>query len=294
MRSTPNRSTARRSSLSGRGPAPQGVNLVFYWIYDIPTWALAVLFAVTFVGVTWLGIVLTRPHVRRWVESQEDWNEVMGYVLSCHGVLYGILLGLIAVGTYQNFSDVEETVGKEASALAALDRDVSSYPEPIRGELRALLHEYCRFVIEDAWPAQRRGIIPEGGTARVSTFQRKLLTFEPATKGQEILHAATLHQFNVFVEFRRERLHHVTTALPPVLWSVVSVGAVIGIVLTWLFSIDRLSVHLAVAGLLSLLTGLIVFLIAAMDHPYRGDVSVSPEAFEIVQESLMAPREEGR
>src|SRR4051812_4821893 len=40
---------------------------VFYWIYDIPTWSLAVLFSVTFVGVTWLGIVLTRPHVRRWV-----------------------------------------------------------------------------------------------------------------------------------------------------------------------------------------------------------------------------------
>jgi hypothetical protein len=269
------------------------VKPVFYWIYDIPSWSLALLFAVFFVGVTCLGIVLTRSHVRRWVKPQEDWNEVMGYVLSCHGVLYGILLGLIAVGTYQNLSDVEETVGREASALAALDRDVSSYPDPIRVELRELLGEYCRFVIEEAWPAQRRGIIPEGGTARVSAFQRKLMTFEPATKGQEALHAATLHQFNLFVEVRRERLHHVTTGLPPVLWYVVAAGAVLGIVLTWLFSIDSLSAHLTVAGILSLLTGLVVFLIAAMDHPYRGDVSVTPEAFEIVQKSLIGPRGEG-
>jgi hypothetical protein len=271
---------------------PQEVKLVFFWIYDIPTGALAVLFAVTFVGVTWLGIVLTRTHVRRWVQPQADWNEVMGYVVSCHGVLYGILLGLIAVGTYQNFADVEETVEQEASALAALDRDVSSYPETIRGELRALLREYCRFVIEEAWPAQRRGIIPEGGTARVSAFQRKLTAFEPATKGQEILQLATLHQFNSFVEVRRDRLHHVTTGLPAPLWCVVGVGAVLGIVLTWLFSIDRLSVHLTVAGILSLLTGLVVFLIAAMDHPYRGQVHVSPEAFEIVQRSLIAPGQE--
>jgi hypothetical protein len=262
---------------------------VFYWIYDIPTWALAVLFAVVFVSVTWLGILLTRPHVRRWVASQEDWNDVMGYVLSCHGVLYGILLGLIAVGTYQNYSDVEQTVSQEASALAALYRDVSSYPEPIRGELQALLREYCRYVIEEAWPSQRRGIIPDGGTARVTAFQRKLVAFEPATRGQEILHEAAFQQFNRFVEIRRERLHHVTTGLPPALWYVVAIGAVLGIVLTWLFSIDRLSVHLAVAGLLSLLTGLVVFLIAAMDHPFRGEVSVSPEAFEIVQRSLMAP-----
>ena len=68
-----------------------------------------------------------------------------------------------------------------------------------------------------------------------------------------------------------------------------AVGAFLGIVLTWLFSIDRLSVHLSVAGLLSLLTGLVVFLIAAMDHPFRGEVSVSPEAYQIIQRSLMAP-----
>jgi hypothetical protein len=35
-----------------------------------------------------------------------------------------------------------------------------------------------------------------------------------------------------------------------------------------------------------------VFLIAAMDHPYRGQVHVSPEAFEIVQRSLIAPGQE--
>jgi hypothetical protein len=270
------------------------VKLVFYWIYDLPTWVLAVLFAVLFVGVTWLGIVLTRSHVRRWVETQPDWNEVMGYVLSCHGVLYGILLGLIAVGTYENYSDVEKTVDQEASALGALYHDVSSYPEPMRSELQALLREYCRYVIEEAWPAHRRGLIPEGGTARIGGFQRKLMTFEPATTGQEILHGAAVQQFNHLVEVRRERLHHVTTGLPPVLWYVVAVGAVLGIVLTWLFSIDRLSVHLSVAGLLSLLTGLVVFLIAAMDHPFRGEVSISPEAFEIVQRGLMAAREQVR
>src|SRR3954452_4041719 len=274
-----------------RGAMPQEVMLMFYRIYDIPTRALAGLFAVGFVGVTWLGIILTRPHVRWWVGSQADWNGVMGYVLSCHGVLYGILLGLIAVGTYQNFSEVEKSNGQEASALAALYRDVSSSPETIRGELQALLREYCRYVIEEAWPAHRRGIIPEGGTDRVSAFQRRLMAFEPATKGQEILHAATLHQFNSFVEIRRQRLHHVTTGLPAALWYVVAVGAVLGIILTWLFSIDRFSVHLAVAGILSLLTGLVIFLIAAMDHPFRGGVSVSPEAFEIVQRRLMTPHE---
>ena len=242
--------------------------------------------------MTWLGIVLTRPHVRRWVGPQADWNEVMGYVLSCHGVLYGILLALIAVGTYQNYSDAEKTVGQEASALAALYRDVFSYPEPIRGELQVAVARVLSVCHRGGLARPASGIIPEGGTARVTAFQRKLMTFEPATKGQEILHAATLHQFNSFVEIRRQRLYHVTTGLPAALWYVVAVGAVLGIFLTWLFSIDRLSAHLAVAGILSLLTGLVVFLIAAMDHPFRGEISVSPGGIrDRAEERLMAPPE---
>lgn len=40
-------------------------------------------------------------------------------------------------------------------------------------------------------------------------------------------------------------------------------------------------------GCLASLTGLHVFLIAAMDYPFRGEFSVSEEAFEIIYERLM-------
>jgi hypothetical protein len=262
---------------------------MFYWIYDVPSWVLATLFSVLFVGCSWVGIVLTRSRVRRWVSSQADWNEVMGYIVSGHGVLYGILLGLIAVGTQQNFTNVEKTIDDEAAALAALYQDVSSYPEAPRNELQAILRKYCQFVIEEEWPAQRRGIINEGGTTQITAFQQKLLSFQPETKGQEILHVETIRQFNILTAGRHNRLRQVTTALPAAMWYVVALGAVLGIALTWVFSIDRLSAHLVLAGIVSMLTGLVVFLIAAMDHPYRGNVSVTPEAFEIVQKSMIAP-----
>lgn len=35
--------------------------------------------------------------------------------------------------------------------------------------------------------------------------------------------------------------------------------------------------------------GVTVFLIAAMDHPFRGTLSISPQAFEIVLRTLMTP-----
>ena len=150
-----------------------------------------------------------------------------------------------------------------------------------------MLRSYTRYVIEEAWPAQRRGIIPEGGTARVTAFQDKLLSFQPQARSEEILHAETIRQFDVFVEYRRQRLDSVSTGLPDVLWFVVCVGAVVNAVLTWLFDVKRLSVHLLLAGLMSLFVSQMVFMIVAMDKPFRGEVTVGSDDYQLMQRSLM-------
>ncbi len=260
---------------------------MFYWIYDISSGTLAILMALSCIGYTWLGLVLLRPRVRKWLGPQPGENEFVGHFLSAYGVFYGLMLGLIAVATYQNYSDAEKATAKEAATLAAIYRDVSSYPEPARSNHQGDLREYVRYVIEEAWADQQRGVIPAGGTARVTKFQSDLFAFQPKTKVEEILHAETLRVFNDFVQARAERLRNVTTGLPKVLWYVVILGGALNLSLIWMFSIDRLSVHLALSGILSAFVGLMLFFIAAMDNPFRGAVSISPEAFEIVQERLM-------
>jgi Protein of unknown function (DUF4239) len=261
------------------------------WIYDIPHWVGALLFSAVFVGFTWLGVVLIRPWVRRHTADQPDWDALIGAILAAFVVFYGITLALIAVSSYQSFAAANQVAAREAASLGTLYRDVSNYPEPIRGELQAMLRDYTEYVIEEAWPAQQRGVIPEGGTVRVTAFQEKLLSFQPQTRAEEVLHAETIRQFSIFVDYRRQRLYSVSTQLPDVLWFVVGVGAVLNAVLTWLFDVKRLSVHLLLAGIMSLFIAQIVFMIVAMDSPFRGAVSVGPDAYQLVQRSLM---EQGR
>lgn len=238
-------------------------------------------------GFTSLGTVLIRPWVRRNAADQAGWNTLIGAIYAAYVVFYGITLALIAVSAYQGYAAANQTVGREAAALGTLYRDVSSYPEPIRGELQAMLRDYTRYVIEEAWPAQRRGVIPEGGTARTTAFQNRLLSFQPQTRAEAILHAETIAQFGVFVDYRRQRLNSVLAGLPVALWLVVGVGAILNAGLTWLFDVNRLMVHLILAGIVSLFVALVVYLVVAMDNPFRGELSVYPEAFEVVQRSLM-------
>jgi hypothetical protein len=180
---------------------------------------------------------------------------------------------------------VEANVTKETSSLAALYYDVSAYPDPDRDPLRQSLRDYCQYVIEKAWPLQRKGIVPSGGVAKVRDFHNKLVKFQPSSKSEEIIHAETLRQFNVFVEHRRMRLHSVNTGIPSVMWYVVLVGAVINIAMVWLFEV-KLITHLFLGGLLAFYLGTMIFLVAAMDNPFRGEVSITPEAFELVLELM--------
>lgn len=260
---------------------------MFFWIYDIPKGALAVLLSATCLAYTWLGLLVFRPIVRRWLGPQPGLNDLVYYFQSALVVFYGLLLGLIAVATYQSYTDADNSVVREAASLAALYRDVSDYPQPLRANLQKHLKDYTRYVIEEAWPAQQRGIVPREGTAKDTAFQRDLFSFQPRTKAEDIMHAQTVMQFNTLVEARRVRLQNVTTGLPAVLWYVIAIGTALNLALLWMFSIDRLSVQLVLSGALSVFVGLMLFFIAAMDHPLRGTVSITPAAYINVQESLM-------
>jgi len=89
-----------------------------------------------------------------------------------------------------------------------------------------------------------------------------------------------------FFEYRRARLYSVDSGIPAVLWYTVGIGAFLNIILIWLFDL-RLGVHLLLGGILSFFLATVISLIVPMDHPFRGEVSVSPQAFQLVYDQLM-------
>ena len=261
---------------------------MFYWIYDYPTLNIGALFAAVFVGSTWLLIVFFRVALHRWIHTEKRANDMVGFAFSSFSVLYGLLVGLLAVAAYQNFAGVSDIVTKEASSLAALYRDVSAYPQPLKGQLQNDLRNYTRFVIDRAWPEQRRGMIPTEGTHRMTQIIDDVMAFEPAKKSEQLAQAEAYRQFNAYTELRRSRLANVTTGIPGVFWWVVALGAFITILLLAMLDME-IHVHLILAGLVSLFLGLVIFLIAAMDNPFRGEVSVGPDPLEAIYQSLMKP-----
>ncbi len=261
--------------------------MTLYWVYDIPNWLFATLCIAAFTSFGLVGVAVSRRFVRRLHRKDHSHNDIVGYYLAAVTVFYGITLGLVAIGTWTTYSDVETKVDREAQVIGALYRDAQIYPEPQRTTLKRDIKAYTRQIIDVSWPAQRRGTVPNGAGELLDLVQHDLETFEPTTNGQQILHAEAYRQFNMLVESRRSRLNSVTASIPTSLWTLVILGALISIAVTIFFDTASLPMHLWMTGLMSALLGLLIFLVGTLDNPFRGKVSVSPAPLERVYQQVM-------
>ena len=263
----------------------------FYWIYDLPNWLLCVVIVAIVVGLALAGLFISRPIVKRIVGGKSQHNDVVSYFLGAMGVFYGLALGLIAVATWENYTEVDAVVTSEAAALTSLYRDFDGYPQPLRGTLETTLREYTRTVIEKEWPAHKQGIALEDGDVMLDRLENEVMNFEPTREREKIVHAEVLRSLDTVLDRRRLRLQAVSTGLPAALWAVVLIGAVLNGLLTYLFWIENIKLHAFVVGILACFIALLIFLTAAMDNPFRGEFSVNSDVFQTILDKVMRPAE---
>ena len=261
---------------------------MFFWIYDQPTWAMALAFSAAFAALGIVGLTVFRRTTYQWMHRSDRTNEVVGFAMSSFALLYGLLLGLLAVAAYGSYTATGDEVTKEAASLSALYRDISGLPEPKRSELQTSLRAYTREVIDVSWPLQREGVVPRGAGKIMKGFVAQLQAFRPANLGEQALFAEALSQVNTLLTLRATRLASVNSGIPDILWAVVLIGALVNIIFIWMINTER-HVHVIITGTLSAFLGLVIFLIAAMDYPFRGEVSIDAAPFEQVYTMVMVP-----
>jgi hypothetical protein len=71
------------------------------------------------------------------------------------------------------------------------------------------------------------------------------------------------------------------------LWATVLAGAFLSIAMTWFFDMKSQSMHLWMTVMLASLLGLLIYLLAALDNPFRGEISVGSEPFAIMYSRRM-------
>lgn len=255
------------------------IHRIVLWLYWIPTWELAIVIFVAMASGSILGLFISR----RWLlRHPHKGNDLIFNFVASAGLVYALVLGLIAVATWEKFSAVEAVVAKEAYALNDLFFDVGGLDDHTRLTLQQEIRDYLNLVVEKEWPAQKLGTIIEGGAPLARQMARDMIRAESTTERQKIVHSQALVELNNFLTARRARRYAMEEGLPAILYFLVLGGAGVLIMMTYALWTEEFHLQLILTLGLVATISMVILLIVAMDHPLWGQVGVSAEAYRNV------------
>jgi hypothetical protein len=259
---------------------------LLHWLYDESLVVVASVIVLPMVALTIGATLFMRRLIpQSWAESKD----AIGLCGSAVGVIYAVLLGMIAVAAWGDYTSLGDKVTEEASLANNLFRDAQGFPDAMRGDLQKLYREYVGKVYCGEWKKLRSGeevaTNPES-RATVGALMDRISMYKPQDAGEANIHRETLQVFNHLLSMRRARLLSADTHLLPVLWVVVLVGGFITIGLTLLVRVPHKWLNVLLNGTYAFVVSLMIFCIFSLDHPFWGKISVDPEPFKYVAESM--------
>jgi hypothetical protein len=257
-------------------------------VLSLPIWLLTLLILTLFVGCAAGGLLAARHWVLPRMDIEQGDAEFGGAMVQAILVFYALAIALVAVSTWEQHSSISEQSSQEAATIATLYRQTLLFPEAVRDELQGDILEYTRFIVDDAWPAQARGEVPQGATALVTDIQAALGSYEPTSVGMQAVHAGALDTFRDMVELRRLRLDAVGGHLSVAMWSFILAGAALALASSYLFAVADYRLHLILVSMLAAIIAMVVVLIAAYDSPFVGDLAVSADSYQLLLDSARA------
>jgi hypothetical protein len=227
------------------------------------------------------GVIL----VRRWVPLPvlEAQNDVAGFIIAVLGVAYGVLLAFVIFVVWGQFEDTKSGVAREANALTDAFRLGQGLPEPGRHQIMELSRGYARVVVGEEWDTTGRGgesIESPRAWKLLDQFWQAVRETTPRTPTEQALYTQLLTEMHDLSSERKLRLLAAREGIPTLMWVVLVIGAVVTVAFTYFFGVKSLRAQLWMTAALAGTISLNLFLIAAVDYPFTGDLRVGPEAFQ--------------
>jgi amino acid transporter len=205
----------------------------------------------------------------------------MAAVYTVVGTAYMVIVAFVFFVAFESYSGAKSDAEEEATATLAMFHAALPFGATERARLQGQVVCYAREVIADEWPAMREGKTSDAVEARVRALEESAsrITLE----GEKQL-AAYEHWFSLNEERRKGRQGRMSQAsglVPPVLWLILIVGAVVVVAGVGFFADGRESrltqAAMMVAVVVIVVSGLL--LVRFLDRPYEDrSGSIKPTA----------------
>ena len=265
-------------------------NVWINWIYSLTNVEVAISFIVPLLIFGCGGLTLFKRYFEHRLSLGLESNEALNFFAQCVGVAYGILVGLTAVACWDNFEEVERIISAEVSAINDFHHLTYAAKGASSEQIRDLDIQYLEAVLEKDWPSAERGEFVNGSTNSFRDIRETLYRMTPSGAKEERIFAELVESFRSLTLIRQDRINHsLEDAVPGVFWYVLLIGGLITTFMIFFVHMPSMVVRYILMASYCLIIGSMYFLIAVIDHPFRGEVHVSAEPYRhLLQEIRQA------
>jgi hypothetical protein len=249
------------------------------WLLNtFPTWLLFVVVVGGFAVISAIGHRLVHrlwPDLRKGA-SHELANALMVILIG----MYGIVLAFVIVALYDEYKEAQHTVEAEANELAQVYLDTRGFPAEVRDEIDVLIVSYVDTLREREWELMRDGESSHEAEGYLEDMYVVLQSYEPETVSEQTFYGEAVGRLNDLMGDRRSRLEFAEQALPTELLALIVGGAFVLIGFMFFFGAERARGQTLMFTAVGAAVGFSLFVVVTLDHPFSGDVTVSPHVFE--------------
>jgi uncharacterized membrane protein YraQ (UPF0718 family) len=233
-----------------------------------------------FVALAVGGLILVQRTVS--IATRRQHNDVAGFIYAVLGVVYAVLLGLMVVAVWEEWNEAAQTADDEASSLAEVFWLANRMPESRGHHIQELARSYARVVVEEEWPLMEEEMSSPKAWDLLDDLRTNLQNLDPTTPEEQVVYEQGFERMRDLADARRDRLLESRQGLPAILWVVLVTGGIVVVSFTYLFGLDSTAIHLLMVASLALVISLVLFTVAALNFPFKGDVTIHPEAMQQV------------
>src|SRR5215475_13862903 len=161
-------------------------------------------FVATYLIAGGIYLVVTKLALTGWAR---DFKAVSPGMLPPLGILFGLLVGFIAVEVWNNFEKAKAAIAAEASALRAVVVLAGTFPEEQKTHIYALIDRHIEVAVNQEWPemAHQRATLSPLPTALIGALH-DALAMNPANDSERSAQPEMIRALHTALDARRQRI----------------------------------------------------------------------------------------
>ncbi|MBX9742115.1 MAG: DUF4239 domain-containing protein [Chthoniobacterales bacterium] len=239
-------------------------------------WICLLIPAVFAISGIFLARKLIAPHKRT------PHHDIAHALLGPIATVFSILGAFMVATTWHEYCDTNSNLNSECNSLRSLYFNARAFTPERCNQIQELCRAYRYTVLNHEWKIIQKGKDDLIGDQIIGKIADLYLSYPLKTDKERIYFQISVDRLDKLRSYREQRIQDSFTGLLPLLWALFLLSGASLVVVSLLMISSPGKTHAAMAVLLAMVIGAMIFAIISLDYPFVGFTKMSTTSFEML------------